>query len=183
MAGSEVAEATTSSTVRKARIISRLPFLSLWFLSGLLLAFILIPIINMAAHQTLQSLSLVAGHATVRSAIWLSLESAALTALVAVILGTPLAALLARDPELWLLDEPHASLDSWTRKVLDDSLNSRVSSGSTVLLVSHETHHGSLVPTRVVEIGGGRVVADSGPVQAAHLEQEARSEQGSDHVA
>ncbi len=94
-----------------------------------------------------------------------------------------LAALLARDPELWLLDEPHASLDSWTREALDDSLNSRVSRGSTVLLVSHETHHGSLVPTRVVEIGGGRVVADSGRVQAAHLEQEARSEQGSDHVA
>ena len=78
------------------RILSRLPFLSLWFLSGLLLAFILLPIINMAARQTLQSMSLVAAQAEVRSAIWLSLESAALTALVAVILGTPLAALLAR---------------------------------------------------------------------------------------
>lgn len=78
------------------RIISRLPFVSLWFLSGLLLAFVLLPIINMAAHQTLQSLSMVAAQAEVRSAIWLSLESAALTAIVAIILGTPLAALLAR---------------------------------------------------------------------------------------
>lgn len=76
--------------------MSRLPFLSLWFLSGLLLAFVLLPMINMAARQTLSSLSLVAAQAAVRSAIWLSLESAALTAIVAVILGTPLAALLAR---------------------------------------------------------------------------------------
>lgn len=71
-----------------------------------------------------------------------------------------LASLIARAPELWLLDEPHASLDSWTRNVLDSNLNSAVENGSTVLLASHESHHGSLVPTRVVEIGGGKVISD-----------------------
>lgn len=71
-----------------------------------------------------------------------------------------LASLIARAPELWLLDEPHASLDSWTRDVLDSALNSAVESGSTVLLASHESHHGSLVPTRTVEIGGGKVIGD-----------------------
>lgn len=72
-----------------------------------------------------------------------------------------LAALLARDPELWLLDEPHASLDSWTRGVLDSTLNSKVESGATVLVVSHESHHGSLIPSRIVELGGGKVINDS----------------------
>lgn len=72
-----------------------------------------------------------------------------------------LAALIARNPELWLLDEPHASLDSWTRGILDETLNSSVRSGATVLLASHESHHGSLAPTRIVEIGGGKIVGDS----------------------
>ncbi len=81
-----------------------------------------------------------------------------------------LAALLAREPELWLLDEPHASLDSWTRDVLDSALIAAVANGSTVLVVSHEPHHGALVPTRTVEIGGGKVINDvraSGSADAA----------------
>lgn len=71
-----------------------------------------------------------------------------------------LASLLAREPELWLLDEPHASLDSWTREVLDSTLAAAVANGSAVFIVSHESHHGALVPTRVVEVGGGKVISD-----------------------
>lgn len=81
---------------RIRRIFYRLPLVSFWFLGGLLLAFILIPLINMAAQQTFQSLGNVAAQADIRDAIWMSLESAGITAGVAVILGTPLAALLAR---------------------------------------------------------------------------------------
>lgn len=96
MAGIELAKTKKTPTGKIQRIISHLPILSLWFLGGLLLAFILLPILNMVAHQTPQTLSVVAARKQVLPAIWLSLESAGLTALVAVILGTPLAALLAR---------------------------------------------------------------------------------------
>lgn len=72
-----------------------------------------------------------------------------------------LASLVARNPELWLLDEPHSSLDAWTRDVMDQILNVAVSEGSTVLLASHELHQGALVPTRTIEIGGGKVIGDS----------------------
>ena len=94
-----------------------------------------------------------------------------------------LAALLAREPELWLLDEPHAALDSWTRDFLDSDLNSRVASGATVILVSHESHHGSLVPTRIVEIGGGKVVGDVGGSDLRQVDPQVETQKRSGHVA
>ncbi len=94
-----------------------------------------------------------------------------------------LAALLAREPELWLLDEPHASLDSWTRGVLDATLNAKVSRGATVLLVSHESHHGSLVPTRIVEVGGGKIISDTNATKPVPLDPPAAAKQGSGNVA
>jgi molybdate/tungstate transport system permease protein len=63
---------------------------------GALLAFILLPLLRMYATQTPASLIRVAGMEDVRSAIWLSLEAAFLTALVAGLLGVPLAYLLSR---------------------------------------------------------------------------------------
>ncbi|NNN19602.1 MAG: heme ABC exporter ATP-binding protein CcmA [Acidimicrobiaceae bacterium] len=82
-----------------------------------------------------------------------------------------LAALLAREPELWLLDEPHAALDSWTREVLDTAINSSVANGATVLLVSHEPLHGSLMPTRVVELAGGKVITDTRDIKPVVAEK------------
>jgi molybdate/tungstate transport system permease protein len=63
---------------------------------GLLLAFILLPLLRMYTGQTLASLLRVAVREDVRSAIWLSLEAAFLTALIAALLGIPLAYLLSR---------------------------------------------------------------------------------------
>ncbi|MDA8080343.1 MAG: heme ABC exporter ATP-binding protein CcmA [Actinomycetota bacterium] len=94
-----------------------------------------------------------------------------------------LAALLAREPELWLLDEPYAALDSWTREFLDSALNSRVAVGATVILVSHEAHHGSLVPTRVVEIGGGKVINDVSGSDLYQVGPQVTAQKRSGHVA
>lgn len=94
-----------------------------------------------------------------------------------------LAALIARGPELWLLDEPHTSLDSWTRGILDSTLNKAVANGSTVLLASHESHHGSLVPTRVVEVGGGKVVSDTSVASPDVDRSVNQLSHGGDHVA
>lgn len=66
-----------------------------------------------------------------------------------------LAGLVARRPELWLLDEPHAGLDQNGRDVVDALLGAAVAAGATVLLASHELDRAVSVATRVVEIAGG----------------------------
>jgi molybdate/tungstate transport system permease protein len=63
---------------------------------GVLLAFILLPLLRLAASQSAGSLARIAALADVRQAIALSLEAALITALLAALLGVPLAYLLAR---------------------------------------------------------------------------------------
>lgn len=63
---------------------------------GVLLAFILLPLLRLAASQSAGSLAHIAALADVRQAIALSLEAALITALLAALLGVPLAYLLAR---------------------------------------------------------------------------------------
>lgn len=71
-----------------------------------------------------------------------------------------LAALLARRPSLWLLDEPHAGLDAGTRALLGDLIGEAASSGATVLLSSHEPHLSVPLADRVVSMAGGRVTGE-----------------------
>jgi heme ABC exporter ATP-binding subunit CcmA len=73
---------------------------------------------------------------------------------------TALAALLARRPALWLLDEPHAGLDAATRTLLGHLIAEAVSDGATVLLSSHEPHLSVPLADRVVTMGGGRVTGE-----------------------
>jgi molybdate/tungstate transport system permease protein len=70
--------------------------LILWLFGGVLLAFILLPLLRLAASQSAGSLARVAAMADVRRAIALSLEAALITALIAALFGVPLAYLLAR---------------------------------------------------------------------------------------
>ncbi len=67
----------------------------LWVLSGLLIAFILLPLVRLAATSSPARLSHAAGDSAVRDAIELSLKDAAITAVIATVLGVPLAYLLA----------------------------------------------------------------------------------------
>jgi heme ABC exporter ATP-binding subunit CcmA len=68
---------------------------------------------------------------------------------------TSLACLVARRPELWLLDEPHAGLDQAGRDVVDGLLGAAVAAGATVLLASHELDRAVSVATRTVVVAGG----------------------------
>jgi heme ABC exporter ATP-binding subunit CcmA len=68
---------------------------------------------------------------------------------------TAIAALLARRPELWLLDEPHAGLDADTRDLLDDVLRLAISSGATVVYASHELERSAALGSRIVGVDGG----------------------------
>ena len=81
---------------------------------------------------------------------------------------TSLATLLARRPELWLLDEPHAGLDNVARDLVDGLVGDAVAAGATVLVASHELDRAEALAGRVVTVSGGVVVADTarpGPVE------------------
>lgn len=75
-----------------------------------------------------------------------------------------LAVLVARDPELWLLDEPHAGLDAEHREVLDATIREASAAGATVLLASHEHERASVLAARRVTLAGGATVTDQLPL-------------------
>jgi ABC-type multidrug transport system ATPase subunit len=71
-----------------------------------------------------------------------------------------LAALVARRPALWLLDEPHAGLDASTRALLAELIAEAVAGGAAVLLSSHEPELSVPLSDRVVAMGGGRITGE-----------------------
>lgn len=72
-----------------------------------------------------------------------------------------LAILLARNPELWLLDEPHAGLDADYRELLDREIAAAAATGRTILLASHEADRVAPLATRVVTVAGGVVTGET----------------------
>jgi heme ABC exporter ATP-binding subunit CcmA len=72
------------------------------------------------------------------------------------------AAMIARRPELWLLDEPHAGLDQAGRDVIDQLVRDAAVAGATVLVASHELDRAEALAQRRVTIAGGVVQDDSG---------------------
>lgn len=68
---------------------------------------------------------------------------------------TSLACLVARRPELWLLDEPHAGLDQDGRDILDGLVRQAVAAGATVVLSSHELDRAESLAGRTVDLAGG----------------------------
>ena len=66
-----------------------------------------------------------------------------------------LAAIVVRRPELWLLDEPHAGLDSDGREIVDSLVTSAAAAGAAVVLASHETGPAGGLATRTVTMAGG----------------------------
>ena len=72
---------------------------------------------------------------------------------------TALASLMVRRPRVWLLDEPHASLDAAGRDLVDATLRRAADAGATVVFASHEADRGDTLADRVVHLDGGRLVA------------------------
>jgi heme ABC exporter ATP-binding subunit CcmA len=71
-----------------------------------------------------------------------------------------LAVLVARDPELWLLDEPHAGLDADGRLLVDELVAEAAGRSATVLIASHEGGPVEELAHRTVLVTGGRTVED-----------------------
>jgi heme ABC exporter ATP-binding subunit CcmA len=83
-----------------------------------------------------------------------------------------LAALVARSPELWLLDEPHAGLDAEHRDLLDGLVRDVVTRGATVVIASHEQERAVSLAGRTVTLAGGVVTANGRPLSlktSAHV--------------
>lgn len=70
-----------------------------------------------------------------------------------------LAWLAARRPALWLLDEPHASLDESGRTLCDDLVLDAASHGATVVLTSHDPDRAGRIADQLVELRGGAVAS------------------------
>lgn len=67
-----------------------------------------------------------------------------------------LAVALAREPQLLLLDEPHAGLDAEGRAVLDEVLIGAAAEGRTVILASHELDRARALADREVVLTAGQ---------------------------
>ncbi|HEX7166204.1 MAG TPA: ABC transporter ATP-binding protein [Acidimicrobiales bacterium] len=78
---------------------------------------------------------------------------------------TALAVLVARRPQLWLMDEPHAGLDADGRALVDGLIADAAAGGATVVFASHELDREprrvdgvdarpTEVPRRVTVVGG-----------------------------
>ena len=80
---------------------------------------------------------------------------------------TALAILVARRPELWLLDEPHAALDAAGRDLLDGLITRAAAAGATILVSSHEVERVGPIAGRTVTIVGGRIRPPAQPAQPA----------------
>ena len=72
---------------------------------------------------------------------------------------TSFACLVARRPELWLLDEPHAGLDRDGRDTVDAIMREATEAGATVILSSHELDRSVALADAIVTVSGGVVVA------------------------
>jgi ABC-type transport system involved in cytochrome c biogenesis ATPase subunit len=81
---------------------------------------------------------------------------------------TALASLVVRRARLWLLDEPHAGLDSAARVELDAILRDATRAGATVVYTTHEVatpaapnaaQNTAIVP-RTIMLAGGVVASD-----------------------
>lgn len=83
-----------------------------------------------------------------------------------------LAVLVARNPELWLLDEPHAGLDAEGRQLVDQLVSEAAAGGRTVLIASHERGPVDDLAARTVFVDGGRTFEDGRAPQAPRPDPE-----------
>jgi heme ABC exporter ATP-binding subunit CcmA len=76
-----------------------------------------------------------------------------------------LAAAVARQPKLLLLDEPHAGLDSESRSVLDAIIGGAAAENRTVILASHELERVRALADREVALVAGQANSTLEPIE------------------
>ena len=68
-----------------------------------------------------------------------------------------------RSPDILLLDEPYAGLDTGARDLVDEAVRAARADGRTVVLATHDLTRAGLV-TRTLYMDGGRILAPDVPV-------------------
>ena len=81
-----------------------------------------------------------------------------------------IATMVARRPELWLLDEPHAGLDAEARDIVDALVRQAVTQGATVIVASHERERADALAGRAVAITGGVIESDGAQADGAQAD-------------
>jgi heme ABC exporter ATP-binding subunit CcmA len=71
-----------------------------------------------------------------------------------------LAWLLLRRPEMWLLDEPYATLDDEGRTFFDQLIGDVVASGASVIVSAHDPLRSEALAPRTITLAGGLVAED-----------------------
>jgi zinc transport system ATP-binding protein len=74
---------------------------------------------------------------------------------------------LASEPDVLLMDEPTAGVDTANQEVLAQVLARLAARGTTMLIVTHELEALADVVTRIVVVAGGRVAFDGTPAEYA----------------
>lgn len=72
-----------------------------------------------------------------------------------------LAVAVLRRPLLWLLDEPHASLDPEGSAIVDRLLSAAASAGAAVVFSSHDPGRAASVATRVLTMADGAIAMEA----------------------
>ena len=67
---------------------------------------------------------------------------------------------LAAQPDVLIMDEPTAGVDRASQEVLSQVLARLAERGATMLIVTHEVEALGGAPTRIVQLGGGRITFD-----------------------
>ena len=83
-----------------------------------------------------------------------------------------LGAALVRNPQLLLLDEPHAGLDAEGRDVLDEIVAAAPGEGRTVVMASHELDLARALATREVRVDSGQTTIVPRPPAASTSRRE-----------
>ena len=77
-----------------------------------------------------------------------------------------LAAMLAHEPRVWLLDEPTRGADGASKEWLAERLRAHGRTGGAAIVATHDLEAAALYATRVIGLDSGEVIFD-GPARAA----------------
>lgn len=79
---------------------------------------------------------------------------------------------LAGEPDVLVMDEPTAGVDTASQRVLAGVLQRLAASGATLLIVTHELEALQGIVTRIVEVNRGTVSFDGTPAEWARVEND-----------